>query len=106
MAAPVIAPSAPPINAPEPVLFCCPYWSTQPVSNTAEVATAKIEMFNLVFMFSKSSVNRLVTSTANLAAHSIIFNLKTARLLEIKLRLVYKTSQSLDSNYARGCAAS
>ena len=50
MAAPVIAPSAPPISAPVPVLFWVPFGFTQPVNTTVETAAAKVKMFNLVFI--------------------------------------------------------
>ena len=48
MAAPVIAPAAAPINAPEAVLFCVPSGLTQPVSKTAEAAKAADVMMILV----------------------------------------------------------
>jgi hypothetical protein len=56
MAAPVRAPNAPPINAPEPVLFCEPSGLTQPVKTTAEAAIAKIK--GCCFMFKKVFVRK------------------------------------------------
>jgi hypothetical protein len=43
MAAPVIAPIAPPINAPPAVLFCVPSGFWQPVSTTAVTATDQVK---------------------------------------------------------------
>jgi hypothetical protein len=50
MAAPVNAPNAPPINAPEPVLFGEPSGLMQPESKTAMLAIIKI---NVCFFISK-----------------------------------------------------
>jgi hypothetical protein len=44
MAAPVIAPIAPPTNAPEAVLFCVPSGFWHPVNPTAEAAKAKFKV--------------------------------------------------------------
>jgi hypothetical protein len=52
MAAPAMAPIAPPINAPEAVLFGCPFGYWQPVNSTAETAIVKVKIFNLIFMLS------------------------------------------------------
>jgi hypothetical protein len=57
MAAPVIAPIAPPINAPEPVLFCVPLGFWHPVNPTAETANAKFKVKTCSFIIQKSSLS-------------------------------------------------
>jgi hypothetical protein len=52
MAAPVSAPIAPPINAPDPVLFGEPLGLTQPESKTAVPAAVKINVCRFMFLFS------------------------------------------------------
>jgi hypothetical protein len=54
MAAPVIAPIAPPINAPEPVLFCVPSGFWHPVNPTAETAKTKFKVKTCSFIIQKS----------------------------------------------------
>jgi hypothetical protein len=50
MAEPVIAPIVPPINAPEPVLFCVPSGFWHPVNPTAEAAKAKFNVKTCSFI--------------------------------------------------------
>jgi hypothetical protein len=54
MAEPVIAPITPPINAPEPVLFCVPSGFWHPVNPTTEVTKTKFKVKTCSFIIQKS----------------------------------------------------